>query len=171
MPTPWLSWPNKLASTRWSATRRASSSELPSARQIAMAKPCSRSGLTRTSPTELCPSAICAPFPRSLCWRAQGSVLQEPCQLAPISRGESPCFGPAHGPCPEATWGHSGLVLVHRPGDGRRGGRHGREPHAGDFPLGLSLPAAARPAGVGPDAAATAVQPAGRRSEEHTSEL
>src|SRR4029450_6000685 len=58
MPTPWLSWPNRLASTRWSATRRASWSELPSARQIAMVKECNRSGLILTSPTELLPSAM-----------------------------------------------------------------------------------------------------------------
>src|SRR6266852_5727266 len=58
MPTPWLSWPNRLANTRWSATSLASSAELPSARQMAIVKACSRSGLTRTSPTPFCPSAI-----------------------------------------------------------------------------------------------------------------
>src|SRR5437879_3421202 len=58
MPTPWLSWPNRFASTRWSATSLASSAELPSARQIATVKACNRSGLTRTSPTPVCPSAI-----------------------------------------------------------------------------------------------------------------
>src|SRR5258708_31046398 len=58
MPTPWLSWPNRLASTRWSATSLAASAELPSARQMATVKACNRSGLTRTSPTPFCPSAI-----------------------------------------------------------------------------------------------------------------
>src|ERR1044071_1994104 len=58
MPTPWLSWPNTLASTRWSATSCASWSELPSARQIARVKACNRSGLILTSPTELLPSAM-----------------------------------------------------------------------------------------------------------------
>src|SRR5215813_9245237 len=58
MPTPWLSWPNRLARTRWSATSRASCSELPSARQIAMVKACKRSGLTRTSPTAPDPPAM-----------------------------------------------------------------------------------------------------------------
>src|SRR5258708_932693 len=75
MPTPWLSWPNRLASTRWSATSLASSAELPSARQIAMVKACNRSGLTRTSPTPLCPSGIrFSPFSSVKVPRRSGGV-------------------------------------------------------------------------------------------------
>src|SRR6266446_1525177 len=75
MPTPWLSWPNRLASTRWSATSLASSAELPSARQIAIVKACNRSGLTRTSPTPLCPMAIrFSPFSRGKVPRRSVSV-------------------------------------------------------------------------------------------------
>src|SRR5476651_2062 len=61
MPTPWLSWPNRLAITRWSATSLASSAELPSARQIAIVKACNLSGLTRTSPTPALPPAMTIP--------------------------------------------------------------------------------------------------------------
>src|SRR5271168_3518063 len=75
MPTPWLSWPNRLANTRWSATSRASSAELPSARQMATVKACNRSGLTRTSPTPFCPSAIrFSPFSGGKVPRRSGRV-------------------------------------------------------------------------------------------------
>ena len=82
MPTPWLSWPNRLASTRWSATSRASSSELPSARQIAMVKACSRSGLTRTSPTVLLPLGH-AVSPPELSISARKVPRPLPCQPTP----------------------------------------------------------------------------------------
>src|SRR6185503_19167910 len=36
MPTPWLSWPARLACTRWSATRSASASALPPALTMAL---------------------------------------------------------------------------------------------------------------------------------------
>src|SRR5437763_15799129 len=91
MPMPWLSWPNRLASTRGSATSRASSAELPSARQIATVKACNRSGMTRTSPTPFCPSAIrFSPFGR------QGSASvgrSQPLQAAgnnPMARMTNP---------------------------------------------------------------------------------
>ena len=44
MPTPWLSWPMRLASTKFSATSRASSAPLPPAATTASATPLSAAG-------------------------------------------------------------------------------------------------------------------------------